>query len=147
MINGVPSAAFSMSLIPPMGHSNPQLRDALKKLSAAKYGRPRAQVEKEIFARLGAGDVAKRAKLEALKKAQQDRIDKVSIQGQAAVPLNSATPSFLDEWIAKRQQIAAPVINNNQPVIENVLNPAIEDKRELNVLERGSNDEVSIKLR
>ncbi|NCS83180.1 ATP-binding protein, partial [Candidatus Saccharibacteria bacterium] len=48
MIQDVPSAAFSMSLIPPLGRSNPQLRDALKKLSAAKYGKPRAEVERDF---------------------------------------------------------------------------------------------------
>lgn len=117
MINNVPSAAFSMSLIPPLGQSNPELRDALKKLSAAKYGRPRAQVEQEIFGRLGAGDAAKKQKLEALKQAQQQRM--AALQGaqplgapqapgvpsptQPAAP--KAAPSFLDEWMAKRQKI------------------------------------------
>lgn len=104
MINGVPSAAFSMSLIPPMGESNPQLRDALKKLSSAKYGKPRAQVEKEIFARLGAGDAAKKAKLDALKEAQQQRFS-TATQAPGAAPGASGS-SFLDEWLAKRQQIA-----------------------------------------
>jgi hypothetical protein len=106
MINGVPSSAFSMSLIPPMGNSNPQLRDALKKLSAAKYGRPRAQVEKEIFARLGAGDVAKKAKLEALKQAQQDRLN--ASQQQNKVSTTGSGSSFLNDWLDKRKQIAAP---------------------------------------
>lgn len=103
MINNVPSAAFSMSLLPPMGTSSPQLRDALKKLSAAKYGRPRAQVEKEIFARLGAGDVARKAKLDAMKRAQQDRLN------MSKPPIAASTgsgSSFLDEWLAKRQQIS-----------------------------------------
>lgn len=109
MINNVPSSAFSMSLLPPMGTSNAQLRDALKKLSAAKYGRPRAQVETEIFARLGAGDVAKKAKLDAMKKAQQERMGAIR---PAQAPINGASPaaggsSFLDEWLAKRQQIAS----------------------------------------
>jgi hypothetical protein len=112
MINNVPSSAFSMSLVPPMGQSNPQLRDALKKLSAAKYGRPRAVVEKEIFARLGAGDDAKKAKLEALKLAQQERMNSFAgAPGQPQLP-NSGAPkpaapgsSFLDDWLAKRQQI------------------------------------------
>lgn len=99
MINNVPSAPFSMSLIPPMGKSNPQLRDALKRLSAAKYGRPRAQVEKEIFARLGAGDAAKRAKMDAMKNAQQQRMS-------GGAPKAGATgSSFLDDWLAKRQQM------------------------------------------
>lgn len=109
MINNVPSAAFSMSLLPPMGNSNSQLRAALKKLSAAKYGRPRAQVEKEIFARLGAGDVAKKAKLDAMRKAQQERMSAARpgmAPGGGPSPASSGS-SFLDEWLAKRQQIAA----------------------------------------
>jgi len=109
MINNVPSAAFSMSLLPPIGSSSPQLRDALKKLSAAKYGRPRAQVEKEIFARLGAGDVAKKEKLDAMRKAQQERAN-ASRPGmpKANTPgAPSGNSSFLDDWLAKRQQIAA----------------------------------------
>ncbi len=125
MINNVPSAAFSMQLVAPMGQSNPELRDALKKLSAAKYGRPRAEVERDIFARLGAGDVAKKAKTEALKKAQEERMAALRnnassfgpTAGQTASPASNgapaapaAPPSFLDEWLAKRQQIAsAPV--------------------------------------
>jgi TraM recognition site of TraD and TraG len=106
MINNVPSAAFSMSLVPPMGTSNPQLRDALKKLSAAKYGRPRAQVEKEIFARLGAGDVAKKAKLDAMKQAQQERFNASrTVPSPGPTPTPGGGSSFLDEWLAKRQQI------------------------------------------
>ncbi|HET6924247.1 MAG TPA: DUF87 domain-containing protein, partial [Candidatus Saccharimonadales bacterium] len=52
LINGVPTQPFSMATLPPLGSPNPKLADALKQLSAAKYGRPRANVEKEIFARL-----------------------------------------------------------------------------------------------
>ncbi len=52
LINGVPTQPFSMATLPPLGNPNQKLADALKQLSAAKYGRPRAQVEKEIFARL-----------------------------------------------------------------------------------------------
>lgn len=109
MINGVPSAAFSMSLVPPMGQPNPQLRDALKKLSAAKYGRPRVQVEKDIFARLGAGDAAKKAKIDALKQAQQSRLEAVAHQTSPGAPAGPAAggSSFLDEWLAKRQQLAS----------------------------------------
>jgi hypothetical protein len=117
MINDVPSAAFSMSLVPPMGQSNPQLRDALKKLSAAKYGRPRAEVERDIFARLGAGDEARKAKMEALKKAQQERMAAFQNSGAQpggqlpgsgpVMPPAPASTSFLDEWLAKRQEITA----------------------------------------
>lgn len=105
MINGVPSSAFSMSLIPPMGNSNQQLADALKRLSATKYGRPRSVVEAEIFTRLGAGDAAKKAKMDALKQAQQDRMKSMNTEGDSQGS-PGAGGSFLDEWLAKRQQIS-----------------------------------------
>lgn len=132
MIHNVPSAAFSMTLLPPLGESNPQLRDALKKLSASKFGKPRAQVEKEFYARMGAGDAAKKQKMEALKKAQEQRMAAFQTGGTSQVgsgmtpgvpaavgapaPSNgqsaggvskpTAAPSFLDDWLAKRQEIA-----------------------------------------
>jgi len=147
MVNGVPSAAFSMTLVPPMGQSNPQLRDALKKLSAAKYGRPRALVEQEIFARLGAGDAAKKAKLDAVRKAQQDRIDSSNAAplatGQANSQMPSSGSSFLDEWLLKRQQIAATT--SNDVSVSATPQPAKVD--ELHIREQGTDDEVSFKIR
>jgi hypothetical protein len=152
MINGVPSSAFSMSLVPPMGTSNKELLDALKKLSAAKYGRPRAVVEEELFARLGAGDAARKVKMDALKQAQQDRMNALRSASPAASLTNPGQPlppsssqsapagggsSFLDDWLAKRQQItqttapatpqtvtpSAPVENpiTTPPVTQNAL--------------------------
>lgn len=120
MLHDVPSAAFSMSLVPPMGKSNPQLRDALKNLSASKYGQPRAVVEQAFFKRMSAGDEAKKAKMAALKKAQDDRMAsfkaggaRPNVPGQlqsGASPAGSGMstkPSFLDEWLSKRQQIVS----------------------------------------
>jgi len=99
MINNVPSAPFSMSFVPPMGQANPQLTDALKRLSAAKHGRPRATVEKEIFDRLGSAERDKQARLDAMKKRQ------VGAPATPGTPAKSGS-SFLDEWLAKRQQLA-----------------------------------------
>ena len=98
MINNVPSAPFSMSFLPPMGHSNPQLSDALKRLSAAKCGRPRTVVEKEIFDRLGAAEAEKKAKAEGQRKTQEERLTGANGGGVGG-------SSFLDEWLAKRKQI------------------------------------------
>jgi hypothetical protein len=58
LINGVPTQPFSMATLPPLGDPNPKLSGALKQLSAAKYGRPKALVEKEIFERLATKEVA-----------------------------------------------------------------------------------------
>lgn len=143
MVKDVPSSAFSMALMPPLGKPNPQLRDALKNLSAQKYGQPRAIVEKEFYRRIGIGDEIKRQKAEALKKAQEERMAAFragapagpgvpsggvgvpgglsasgasstsgmpgtigALGGAGAVPAAPKQPSFLDEWLAKRQQLA-----------------------------------------
>src|SRR5581483_12001367 len=52
MVGGVPTLPFSMATLPPLGTPNMKLADALKQLSAAKYGRPKVVVEEEIFARM-----------------------------------------------------------------------------------------------
>ena len=98
MINNVPSAPFSMNWIPPMGQANNQLRDALVRLSAAKYGKPRAVVEKEIFDRLRSSQAPKLNSMQGISSAGQ----KPSAGGS----------SFLDEWLAKRQQLGGkPAVN------------------------------------
>ena len=104
MVNNVPSTPFSMALIPPLGKPNPQLADALKRLSSAKFGKPRAQVEQDIFTRLRSGD----ADRDARKQAALDRMQ----PGANSTPKPNSG-SFLDEWLAKRkQQLAAkpPVV-------------------------------------
>ncbi|NCU40361.1 ATP-binding protein [Candidatus Saccharibacteria bacterium] len=110
-MNGVPSSPFSMAFLPPLGSSNPQLADALKKLSAAKFGKSRAQVEQEIFKRLRAGDEAKETK----KRELEDRMKSIESGQTASRPSMesnkvSTGSSFLDEWLTKRkqQQTSAP---------------------------------------
>lgn len=104
MINNVPSAPFSMSLIPPLGKSNPQLTDALKRLSAAKFGRPRAVVEQEIFKRLRAGDAVRGGSgTDGTQGAASSAGP--SGNGQSAVAKTTTTgSSFLDDWLAKRKK-------------------------------------------
>lgn len=96
-IQGVPSAPFSMGWIPPMGQANPQLSDALKRLSAAKYGRPRAQIEQEIFKRL------------TVKKETPVRPTASGGGVGTGKPGSSGSSSFLDEWLAKRKQMTGSV--------------------------------------
>jgi hypothetical protein len=114
MINNVPSSPFSMSLIPPLGRPNDQLAQALKRLSAAKYGRPRQAVEQEIFGRLRAGD----SERESRRQAAMDRMRQAGTGGAhitntaaaAARPVGQGTgSSFLDEWLAKRKQQFGPI--------------------------------------
>lgn len=97
-VNGVPSAPFSMAFPPPLGQPNPQLANALRRLSAAKYGRPRNEVERDIFKRLRAGDEAKEAK----KREFESRLNGNTSKPGSAGPATGS--SFLDEWLAKRKQ-------------------------------------------
>ncbi len=106
MINNVPSAPFSMSFVPPMGQVNAQLVDALKKLSAAKYGKPRAVVEKEIAERLGST-----AKQDG-SRPQPVAATSSRPTGATSSPVQSSGSSFLDEWLVKRQQLQANAAQN-----------------------------------
>jgi hypothetical protein len=118
LIGGVPSQSFSMASLPPLGSENKNLFDALKQLSAAKHGRPRAQVEAEIFERLKVNEPAKPAfgqspfgatpgQPGALPSAQ-------SPFGNAPAPNAQAVAkpaSLLDDWMSRRNsQPASPVV-------------------------------------
>lgn len=119
MINNVPSSPFSMALIPPLGKPNPQLADALRRLSAAKFGRSRGMVEQEIFTRLRAGDDAKKQRQQSALDSFKKRVGAGGAQGGAAPAAGGAaapgaiakpgagakpgSSTFLDEWLAKRR--------------------------------------------
>lgn len=116
MINNVPSAPFSMSFVPPMGQVNTQLSDALKRLSAAKYGKPRALVEKDIFERLGSGEkksVAKKPMGMGAPGGQNKAPEAPSI-------VKAAGSSFIDEWLAKRRRISPQGVNKPQQTIRDI---------------------------
>lgn len=113
LAGGVPTRPFSMATIPPVGSPNPKLLPALKQLSAAKYGRPKAQVEAEIFARLkprpqAAPMGAPGAQGRPSGPAAAGNTARQS--GAAPAPQRPApapqTGNFLDDWLAKKGQPA-----------------------------------------
>lgn len=93
MMFDMPSAPFTMSLPAPMGEPNKQLMESLKNYSAAKYGRTRAEVEKEIEDRWSA---AKRAMANENVRdvSETDLRPKTALNGQ-----NSSQGGFLDSWL------------------------------------------------
>jgi hypothetical protein len=110
LVKGVPTQPFSMATLPPLGNPNQKLADALKQLSAAKYGRPKSQVEKEIFERLAtkAPPPAPARSFGPQSPAIGSSPPKFS--GPAAAP--SGTGSFLDDWLAKREK-KGPLLRPN----------------------------------
>lgn len=158
LINGVPSSAFSMSLLPPMVKPNPELQIALKRLSSTKYGKPRLEVEREIFARLGAGDAAKKAKQESLKRPvdiRSNTLESSTINNNPNGAVSGNT-SFLDDWLAKRQQMVGSKSENEvkaQEVVSVVkeepkkIPVAFHDDNALHIRDQQENTDISINLR
>ena len=80
MMFGMPTSPFTMRLLPPMGEENKEVFESLKMYTATKYGRPRAEVDAEINARLAGNQEMQEA---------------------------AAGKSFLDSWMEKKKQIGA----------------------------------------
>lgn len=105
LISGVPTNPFSMSTIPPLGSPNYKLAEALKQLTAAKYGRPRASVESEIFARLKTQE-ARPATGSAARPAFGAASQPSNLPRRPQMPVKKR--SFLDDWLAKRPTGGSP---------------------------------------
>jgi hypothetical protein len=133
LIKGVPTQPFSMATLPPLGTPNSHLADALKQLSAAKYGQPKAKVETEIFARLKTQEPPAPAFPASRQGGFGNGAGGASPLGQPASPVRpagapapasapdrAAKPgggSFLDDWLSKRQnKPAAGAAAARQPV-------------------------------
>ena len=136
LIGGVPTQPFTMAALPQLGTPNKRLAEALKQLSAAKYGRPKALVEKEIFARMttkedvaapGSAVGAARPQMSpfaANPTATQNPWASTASTSPAlsasTTPQLSQKPkpvgSFLDEWLAKRKASPTLPVGSYQPV-------------------------------
>src|SRR3990167_8517203 len=140
MIGGVPVQPFSMATLPPLGNPNKDLADALKQLSYAKYGRPRAEVEAEIVERLKTLPRPAYGGLPRLGGAYggfgQQPMPAGTIEAPASTafaptparPTASGGDSFLDDWLAKRKDYRPrpPVFGQGQtPASAPTTQPAV----------------------
>ncbi len=95
MMYNLPSAPFTLSLLPPMGEANPQLLETMKEYSAAKYAKTREQVEAEIKERWKAEEAAAgTSKTESL-----------------GVPTKEEKANFLDSWKQKKSAVQGEAAN------------------------------------
>lgn len=89
MMYNIPSAPFTMKLLPPMGEANPELMETMKVFLATKFGRTRAEVEHEIQERWRTAEKSKSA-----------------VSAPESTNSKSDSGSFLDNWRKKRAEIA-----------------------------------------
>lgn len=114
MMNNLPTAPFTMRLLPPMGESDAELMARMKEFVAAKYGCTRAEVEAEIKARWKnvkkeekrvekTGDQGPVGELEAI-QGQKVTTVRAEIEQEEKAALKTG---FLDSWRAKRAKMAS----------------------------------------
>lgn len=123
LIGGVPTQPFSMAGLPPLGTPNNDLGQALRQLSAAKYGRPKAEVEKEIFARL-ASPAATRPNQSLTPQGQPASAVKPGFAQQPRPQTPPGAGSFLDEWLAKKKTPSQTPLTPQQPPVPQYANNA-----------------------
>lgn len=107
MMYNIPSAPFTMKLLPPMGESNPKLMESMKIYVAAKYGRSRSEVEREIKERwktvkpeVGGAQSASVAQSASTMQAVQSQ---QPTQPQAENGSVGRTGGFLSAWKQKHE--------------------------------------------
>jgi hypothetical protein len=127
LVGGVPTQPFSMATLPPLGNPNARLADALKQLSAAKYGRPQATVSAEIIKRLEtkpdlpkpafgqSGGAFGSTAAPSLGATVPQGASPTSRPPQGMIPPATGSSSFLDDWLAKRRTASVPSVTVPPP--------------------------------
>ena len=130
MMNNLPSAPFTMRLLPPMGEPNLELLENMKAFLAMKYGRTRAEVEAEIQERWRATGQAE------------------VMQEVASTAPESSPENFLEAWKAKRKAI---VTSGGTEITQESTNdePAVQqhDENATEKMTSSNEDEVVFKIR
>lgn len=118
LIGGVPTQPFSMATMPPLGTPNLKLGKAIKDLSAAKYGRPKNIVEKEVFSRLTTQEPLKPAYRNLTPAAAKTTAGAGNPWARPQMP--STGSSFLDDWLTKQKTNSqTDASSNRQPSLPN----------------------------
>ena len=107
MMYDMPTAPFTMNLLPPMGEENRDVFKSLKNYSATKYGRPITEVEREINERMSPKKPKEEVMLEKPKEevmpetAAAELFDEFDELDDMEVKAQTKRPNFLDEWKGK----------------------------------------------
>ena len=138
MMYDMPTAPFTMNLLPPMGEENPDVFSSLKNYSATKYGRPIAEVEREINERMSVKKPApKMAKEEAeqlvnalpgeQKKVERPVVNEIQDEEEVILQQAPKRPNYLDKW---KQNIPEPTPEAKEKAEEQLAALERKEKRE-----------------
>ena len=118
MMYNMPTSPFTMRLLPAMGERNEELMKRMRTYALSRYGRPRAEVEAEIDARLGVTSANTGAASEAAEAVEMSAATPSPMPAVAEaenMPATSAAPSkapaepkrnFLEKWKEHKKEIA-----------------------------------------
>ncbi|MBQ8996873.1 type IV secretory system conjugative DNA transfer family protein [Candidatus Saccharibacteria bacterium] len=107
MMFGMPSTPFTMTW-PVLGKENPEILQQLKLYSAAKYGRPRAEVSAEIDRRLAADNPEGKTKTEVsgdLEDGTELDVKREEEKIYKAHSKEEREENFLEAWMRKKQAL------------------------------------------
>lgn len=103
MMFNTPTAPFTMRTLPPMGEGNSELMQKMRTYALSRYGRPRAEVEAEIDARLAVTNEKKNSSAST---------------GGAKAAAPAPKKNFLDSWLEKKAQLSQQAKNEAHEMIE-----------------------------
>ena len=119
MMFNLPSAPFTMNLLPSMGEANPELLETMKAYSAAKYAKTRADVETEIKERWK----VEAAEIEEVKGGGGNKGEKKEANNDE---------SFLEAWKKKKARIEGKIDEGNRETVTGTLKTQDDEKEENN---------------
>lgn len=104
MMFDTPTSPFTLKSLPPMGEGSDELMRRMKAYALSKYGRPRAEVEAEIDARLAATNESNAEKEKA-------PMGGAGLPGDMGAAANIPKPApkkknFLDSWLEKKAALS-----------------------------------------
>ena len=108
MMFDMPSAPFTINLPAPMGEPNDELMESLKAYSATKYGKTRAEVEKEIQERWSRAEQKAETPVKPASEPLQDAYAHAPAGNASTAPNPASSASstsqggFLDAWLAQQ---------------------------------------------
>ena len=129
MMFNMPSKPFTMSLLPALSEGNPDVLEGLKMYSATKYGKTRAEVEKEINARMSTETQKAIEQPESFLQSWQekkgaldspsgsDSLDADALKSPERAPSVSRSP---EQTLMEMQGVGKAIVDDG-PVFDNVV--------------------------